>query len=340
MPQLICVKSGGWKMVKLSTIYRDVKNSFIILMLILVFQIKGVNINSDIEFLVGNESYILDQNMEFSSITIDSSYIVFNSTGFYITSGNDIDITLVYLKDDIASSIDGDKILEFYASTTGGNVWFNISGFPEGVDYIVNRSGITIQNSSANNSGFISFTNNIWSSHLFTIIQNGAGAADFIPPVISEISIIKSCPLDSDPSFGWENISCKVTDNNEVEEVCLNLILPDSSINNITMTEIENSYYSYNTSLTQYGNYSYYIWTKDTSNNTDISNLYDLSIPPNWDINNDGVVNVFDHVLTSNHYGETNSPGWIREDIDNNGEIQVFDLVLVSNHYGEIWWEE
>ena len=326
-------------MVKLSTIFRDVKISFIILMLILVLQVKSVNIDTDIQFIVDNETYTVYESMDFSSITIDSSYIVYNSTGFYITSENDIDITLVYLKDDIASSIDGDKILEFYASTISGDVWFNISGFSEGIVYTVYRSGIAIQNSSANSSGFISFTNNLWSSHLFTIFQNGAGAADFIPPVISEIGIIKSYPLDSDSSFGWENISCKVTDNNAVDQVCLNLILPDSSVNNITMIDIEDSNYFYNTSFTQYGNYSYYIWTKDTSDNTDISSLFGFSMPPNWDINNDGVVNVFDHVLTSNHYGATNNLGWIREDVDNNGEIQVFDLVLVSNHYGEIWWE-
>jgi hypothetical protein len=62
-------------------------------------------------------------------------------------------------------------------------------------------------------------------------------------------------------------------------------------------------------------------------------------MPPNWDINNDGVINIFDLVSISNHYDEAGNLGWIREDVDNNGEVQVFDLVLVSNHYGEMWWE-
>jgi hypothetical protein len=61
-------------------------------------------------------------------------------------------------------------------------------------------------------------------------------------------------------------------------------------------------------------------------------------MPPNWDINNDGNVTVFDFTLISNHYQETGSAGWIREDIDNNGEIEVLDIVLCSNYYNEGWW--
>jgi hypothetical protein len=30
--------------------------------------------------------------------------------------------------------------------------------------------------------------------------------------------------------------------------------------------------------------------------------------------------------------------GWIREDVDNNGIVDLIDLVLVSNHYNESWW--
>jgi hypothetical protein len=61
-------------------------------------------------------------------------------------------------------------------------------------------------------------------------------------------------------------------------------------------------------------------------------------MPPNWDINSDGMCAIFDFVLISNHYGENGAGGWIREDADNNGVIQVLDLVYVSNHYAESWW--
>jgi len=136
-----------------------------------------------IHFIVGNETYIKYQTMNFNRITIDSSYIIFNSTGFYVTSGNDIDITLVYIHDDIAGAGDGDKVLEFYASTTGGNVWFNISGFPVGNDYVVNRDDIAIASPTANGSGYISFSNDVWSEQLFEIFQEGEGAENNPPYV-------------------------------------------------------------------------------------------------------------------------------------------------------------
>ena len=67
--------------------------------------------------------------MDFSNIEISTSYIIFNSSGFFITSEYDITITLVYLYDDIAGAEDGEKILEFYATAVTGEVWFNLSGF-------------------------------------------------------------------------------------------------------------------------------------------------------------------------------------------------------------------
>jgi hypothetical protein len=43
-------------------------------------------------------------------------------------------------------------------------------------------------------------------------------------------------------------------------------------------------------------------------------------------------------VLISNHYGQSGSNGWIREDANNNGAIQVMALVLVSNNFGASWY--
>ena len=159
-------------------------------------------------------------------------------------------------------------------------------------------------------------------------------------PQISNISITTSSPLDTNSSFGWINITCDVTDNIAVDEVSLNITNPDGSCNNVSMNAgAEDSYY-YNssTAFSTYGNYSYAIWANDTSNNYVISSSYTISMPPNWDVNNDGDCNVYDLVLVSNHYNETGTPGWIREDVDNNGQIRVIDLVLVSEYYDETWW--
>ena len=194
-----------------------------------------------------------------------------------------------------------------------------------------------ISNPIANSSGFIFFSNNVWSSHLFSIYQIGFGI-DVTLPDISNIVLTNSNPKDTDPDFGWENISCVVTDNVEVEDVKINIIYPDSSVSNVTMYHLigTNTYY-YNTSFSQYGNYSYYIWVQDTSGNGITSDSNIFSLPPNWDIDSDGQCNIIDFTLISNHYTEVGPLGWIREDVDNSGAVKVLDLVIISGYYGETW---
>jgi len=178
---------------------------------------------------------------------------------------------------------------------------------------------------------------------------NGAGydrgAYEFLssydtnPPLISDISIATSIPLDTNVNIGWENISCIVTDNIAVDTVYVIIVNPNDTETNIEMTKIAGSdCYYYNLSLSDYGNYSYLIWSNDTSNNQETSSSYILSMPPNWDINNDGISNILDLILISNHYNEIGYNGFLREDVDNNGVINILDMNLFSNHYGENWY--
>jgi hypothetical protein len=97
-------------------------------------------------------------------------------------------------------------------------------------------------------------------------------------------------------------------------------------------------YYRSTTAFSTAGNYSYSIRALDPSNNAVVSSNVVFSMPPNWDINNDGSVTILDLVSISNHYGQSGGNGWIREDVDNNGDIEVLDLSLVSNYFGEEWW--
>jgi hypothetical protein len=61
---------------------------------------------------------------------------------------------------------------------------------------------------------------------------------------------------------------------------------------------------------------------------------------PDYDVNSDGSCNIIDFVLIANRFGESGSPGWIREDVDNNGLINTLDIILVSNNYGESGWSD
>ncbi|MFW6121389.1 MAG: PKD domain-containing protein [Petrotogales bacterium] len=151
--------------------------------------------------------------MDFANITIPSSYIIFNDTGFYVSSDNDITITLVYINDDIDNAGDGEKVLEFYGDTSSGKVWFNLSGFPAGNNYTVNRGGSSIGTATANNSGFISFTNNVWSSQLFEIFQEGKAANN--PPVVSNIP---DQTISEGGSFAQIDLDNYVTDEEDSDE--------------------------------------------------------------------------------------------------------------------------
>jgi len=246
------------------------------------FRVSAITINPGTYFSVGNETYTVYQTMNFESITISSSYIIFNNIGFYVSSGNDIIITLVYINDDTAGAGDGEKVLEFYADITAGSVVFDLSGFLAGNNYTVNRSGSSIATPTANGSGFISFTNDIWGNQLFEIIQQGEGPRDTTSPEISSVSVVWSDPIDTQVGFGWENITCTVTDNVEVDEVFLNISYSDRSATNVSMINIQGTnHYYHNTSFSNHGTYSYFIWASDTSDNTDISNSYDLLMLPN-----------------------------------------------------------
>ena len=164
---------------------------------------------------------------------------------------------------------------------------------------------------------------------------------DFSPPDISNIDITTSVPLDTDPAFGWVNITCTVIDNVEVTQVYLNITNPGGSYNNLSMSSSssDNYYLNSSTAFSGYGNYSYLIWAIDNDLNDESSSNSIFSMPPNYDVNMDGVQNVLDLVSVSNFYFDTGAPGWIRQDVDNNGKVEVLDFVIISNNYGDGWWE-
>ena len=163
---------------------------------------------------IGNVTYTVHTTMDFSSITIDSDYIIFNNTGFYVTSPNEMLLTLVYLNNNIVGAGDGEKVLEFYADTVSGNVLFNIFGFPIGNNYIVKRSNVEIANISVDSSGYISFSNSVWSSQLFEIFQLGEGVINS-PPVVSNIPDQSIVVGDSFNQISLDNFVSDIEDSDE-----------------------------------------------------------------------------------------------------------------------------
>ena len=159
-------------------------------------------------------------------------------------------------------------------------------------------------------------------------------------PHVSNIVLTYSDPMDTDPAFGWVNISCTVTDNIAIDTVTLNISNPDSSHTELPMTHLSGAVYYCNssTAFSNHGNYTYMIYAWDPTTNEGTSPIQSFSMLPNWDIDGDGECDAFDLNLVSLQYGKTGTPGWIREDVSNDGAITVLDLVLVSNYYGTVWW--
>jgi hypothetical protein len=163
---------------------------------------------------------------------------------------------------------------------------------------------------------------------------------EMVTPSISNIILRPSDPLDTNPSFGWINITADVIDDLEISDVRVNITSPNASTTNDSMDILEGQQYWYNTTFTQCGRYTYFIWACDTGGNTFRSNSSEFLMPPNWDVDMDGEGNLLDLILTSDHYVQIGAPGWLREDINNDGTITILDLVLISNHYDENWLRE
>ena len=157
------------------------------------------------------------------------------------------------------------------------------------------------------------------------------------PPQITDVTMKTSNPLDTSALYGWENVSCTVTDAGVgVDEVKLVVTDNDAVTTEYPMTNIpDTDFYYYNTTFTYYGYYIYSIWANDAEGNnaTSISQLF--ALPPNYDVNMDGCVTDDDFLIPPPPYD--GAPGWIREDVNNDGRFSFSDFVLIAGHYGECW---
>lgn len=159
-------------------------------------------------------------------------------------------------------------------------------------------------------------------------------------PEITNITLTHSEPKDTEIGFGWENISCNVTDAIGVDEVNFVIVWDDHTATTL-MTNIQDTdIYYFNTTLTHAGCYNYYIRANDTNGNENISSLMQFDLPPNEDVNEDGRIDFMDLVAIALMYNEHGLDGWVREDIDNDGHCYFMDLVKIVLRYNDDCWEQ
>lgn len=154
------------------------------------------------------------------------------------------------------------------------------------------------------------------------------------PPEITNVMLTTSDPLDTDVPFGWENFSCIVTDNTDVDEV--KLFITCDTTTEYPMFKDGDEYYC-NITISTDDDYSYYVWANDTSGNENRSEMERFYLPANEDVDMNGHVYFDELVAIVWCYGETGPPGWIREDVNNDGKVYFDDLVDVVMKYGEEW---
>jgi len=172
---------------------------------------------------------------------------------------------------------------------------------------------------------------------------NGTVVVDQSGPEINSKTYSISNPSDTDPSYGWVNVSCSASDDQGISNMTVSVTCPNASILQRSCTEGNLNTWYWNSStgnsmFTNPGTYSVTFTVYDSSGNANTSSVLTIEIMANWDMNNDHICDLLDYVSISNHYGENNAQaGWIREDVDNNGEIAILDLVILSNNYESSW---
>jgi len=164
-------------------------------------------------------------------------------------------------------------------------------------------------------------------------------SADTVPPEISDVSVTMSDPIDTNPTYGWENITCTVTDAaSGVNEVYINVTYGVTTTN-VSMTDDGGGVYYHNITFTDVGEYSYFIWANDTSDNSNVSGVDTFEIPPNYDVKYlaGRLIDISDLNPVSQLFASSVTAGSIREDVNNDGFIDISDLNQVALHFGESW---
>jgi len=52
-----------------------------------------------------------------------------------------------------------------------------------------------------------------------------------------------------------------------------------------------------------------------------------------WDMKTDGVANVMNLTLVTQHFAETGTANWISQDVNGDGVINVLDCILIGQHW-------
>ncbi|MEW6069929.1 MAG: PKD domain-containing protein, partial [Candidatus Thermoplasmatota archaeon] len=172
-------------------------------------------------------------------------------------------------------SVDEDTVVTFNGSASTDNFGIVNSTwtFFDGVERIL--YGV--------NPTYIFYTPGIYVVTLNVSDAAGNWAIGIVNVTVRDITLPEITNIQANPSVqtqsGYVNITCAVEDNVAVSAVNVSIKGPVGFTPiNITMTKVGNAEYYYNLSYSIAGEYSYYIWVVDTSNNVNKSADYHFII--------------------------------------------------------------
>ena len=144
-------------------VFRTAIEIIVIILLLLIVLASSIYVNpgDSIQYQIDSplETYVFENPYNVSQIIIASTYIVFNTTGFNVTSTNAINIRIDHIDEDIDNpSNNDDDLLVFTVTNTPGATWFNLSGFEPTLSYTVKVNDVFFSTEIANSTGDISFT--------------------------------------------------------------------------------------------------------------------------------------------------------------------------------------
>jgi len=149
--------------------------------------------------------------------------------------------------------------------------------------YLANRDhdGILDEIRVSNVARSISWINTTYNTIRYPNDFLSVGSEQTILPIDTIQPTITKVDAQPNPQIkgGYVNITCNVTDNIGVDKVFLNIVYPDASFENfsISTNKTGNTYYC-NRIYVNGGTYSYFIWANDTIGNSDTSAIYSFSI--------------------------------------------------------------
>jgi hypothetical protein len=296
----------------------------------------------------GKAYFTTYKRLGFNKIIEDPKYIQFNDTGFYVSSANRINISLVYLNDDIQNAVQDELVLSFYVQTRSETVWFNISGMAIYRNYTIKRNSVMLATVMTDNSGTLAFNNDMWAGDpLIEISQTEAPSVTVLNFQTNKLK--RHCVDDL-------NISAIVTNANAVY---LNISTPKASYINESLLEnhsIAMNTYWCNRSFSngwvvgtlhygypdpRYGNgtYSATIFAKGPQGVARSSTIT-FTIYPTADVNMNGYVQPSDiNYITSHDWGGNGADHFCASDASGNGHVNPGDINFVTSSVHGWGWK-